>query len=115
MRIPKSLNSTIFFFFLSLVTHGYNTQILLKHDYSSNHQKKCISNPNLNKLNEQNLKHIFYYRKNRSIGLEIAIFQSFDFTPKQVFVYTKVLAPSPRKPYSFFAITSNPKRGPPLV
>lgn len=115
MRILKSLNSTLFFLFLSLVTHGYNTQILLKHDYNSNHQKKCISNPNLNKFNTQDLKDISCYRKNRSIGFEIAILQSSNFTPKRLLIYTKILVPSTKEPYSSFAITSNPKRGPPLA
>jgi hypothetical protein len=115
MRISKSLNSTLFFLFLSLVTHGYNTQILLKHNYNPNHQKKCISNPNLNKFNIQDPKHASYYRKNRSTGFEIAILRSSDLTPKRVFIYNKIPVPFTKRPYTSFLITSNPKRGPPLA
>jgi hypothetical protein len=115
MRILKSLNSTLFFLFLSLVTHGYNTQILLKCDYNPNHQKKCISNPNLNKFNDQDLKHTLFNRKNKLTGFEIAILQSSDFTPKKIFIYIKTLVPSTMEPGVSFAISSNPKRGPPLA
>ncbi len=115
MRILKSLNSTLFFLFLSLVTHGYNTQILLKSNCHVIPQKKCISNPNLNKFNAQDLKHTILNRKNKLIGFEIAVLQSFNFTPKRIFIYTKTLVPFTNGPYSSFAITSNPKRGPPLA
>lgn len=115
MRILKSLNSTLFFLFLSLVTHGYNTQILITPNHNPNHQKKCISNPNLNKFSAQDLKDISYYRKNRSIGFEISILQSTDFISKRIFTYATILAPFTKGPYASFAITSNPKRGPPLA
>lgn len=115
MRILKNLNSTIFFLFLSLVTRGYNTQIFLKEDHNPNHQKKCISNSNLNKFTAQELKHTLFNRKNKLIGFEIAILQSSNFTSKIIFTYTTTLTLFTREPNLLFAITSNPKRGPPLA
>ena len=118
MRTLKNLNSTLFFLFLSLVTHGYNTQILLKcnHHFNQhfNHQKKCISNPNLKKLDSENDKNDSLNRKNKSIGFEVSILELQDFIFKKIFSYCIISIPTHSEPDLSFAFRNNPKRGPPL-
>lgn len=111
----KNLNITVFFLFLSIVTHGYNTQILLKNDQRQSHQKKCITNPNLNKVNLLDSKDNLFYRKNRSIGLEVTILQPAVKITKPLFVSIKKETTPICCSDLFFKLTSNPKRGPPLV
>jgi hypothetical protein len=115
MRLFKGLNTTLFFLFLSLFTHGYNTQILLTNDQHLSPQKKCISKPNIEKSGTQEFQCNLLNRKNKSAGLEISILAPLNFTTQTVFCYCEFLMPCSKVLKLLCVTTSNPKRGPPLV